>query len=124
MAREELQAKKNAELYRLMSDKVLDALGDMLNYEIEQNRGKGVLIPKKYPNGAWAWVYDYFIELNYNHRICGFMDRRSGTFYNTVRMFCKDSTFHRELDEIFCQFFIDEHQPNTKQVYVYGLDMP
>lgn len=123
MTREEIQA-KNAELYRLMSDNVLDALGDMLKYEIEQIRGKGVLIPKKYPDGALAWVYDDFIELNYNHRICGFMDRRSGTFYNTVRIFCKDSTFHRELDEVFCQFFIDERQPNTKEVYVYGLDMP
>lgn len=123
MTREELQA-KNTELYRLMSDKVLYALGDMLIHEIEQNRGKGIPAPKKYPNGAWGWVYDDFIELNYNHQICGFMDRSSGAFYNTVRMFCMDSTFHRELDEIFCQFFIDEHQPNTKEVYVYGLDMP
>lgn len=123
MTREEVLA-KNAELYYLIDDKVMAALDDMLRQEIDQNRDKGVPTPKTYINGALGWVYDDFIELNYNHRICGFMDRRSGAFYNTVRMFCKDSTFHRELDEVFCQFFIDERQPNTKEVYVYGLDMP
>ena len=113
-----------AELYRLMDEKVLNALCDMVDHEMAQNSASGLPTPKKCPNGARVWVYDDFIELNYNHRICGFMDRRSGTFYNVVRMFCSDKSMHDQLDGIFCQFFIEEHQPNTKELFVYGLDMP
>lgn len=123
MTKEEILSKLT-EIQCRVDQKVLSALDDMRQHEIEQEGAKGFIPAKMYRNGAYGWLYDNFIELTYDHVICGFMDRRSGTFYNTVRMFCSDSKFHRELDEAFCQFFIDERQSNTKKVYVYGLDMP
>lgn len=113
-----------AELYRLMDEKVIDSLDEMAHHQIEHIKAKGVNPPREYSNGAIGWVYDDFIDVNYNHWLCGFLDRRSGTFYNVVRLFCTDKSMHDQLDGIFRQFFIDEHQPNTKELFIYGLDMP
>lgn len=112
-----------AELYRLMDEKVFDTLDEMVHQQIECIKANRVNPPREYSNGAIAWVFDDFIDVNYNNWLCGFLDRRSGTFYNVVRMSCSDKSMHDQLDRIFLQFFIDEHQPDTKELFIYGLGM-
>lgn len=112
-----------SEFYRLMDDKVIATLHEMFHHQIECLKAKVFNPPREYSNGAIGWVYDDFIELSYNHCLCGFLDRRSGTFYNVVRLLCTDESMYEQLDGAFRQFFIDEHQPNTNELFTYGLDM-
>lgn len=113
-----------AVIYRMMHEKIIDTLDEMAHHKIECIKANRINPPRKYSNGAIGWVYDDFIELNYNNWLCGFLDRRSGTFYNLVRLFCTDKSTQDQLDVVFSQFFIDELQPNTKELFIYGLDMP
>lgn len=113
-----------AELYRLMDEKVIDALDEMVHHQIEHVKAGRLNQPREYSNGAIGWVYDDFIDVDYNLWFCGFLDRRSGTFYNVVRLFCTDKSMYDQLDGIFRLFVIDEYQPNTKELFTYGLDMP
>ena len=119
----EINAGDIVKLSHMIDKKVLEALDEMSRHQIEYIKTKGVNPPREYSNGAIGWVYDDFIDLNFNHWLCGFLDRRSGTFYNVVRLFCYDKHKHEQLHGIFRQFLIDEHQPNTKELYIYGLGM-
>ena len=110
--------------YAKMSKKAFEALCDMIehcNAMLDANK-----LPKceLYTNNAHGWIYENYVEFWYKHTFCGFKDRRTGTFYNVVRMSCIDTALYREYDEAFAKFYNKEKQPNTKEVCTYGLDMP